>query len=204
LHLCSAYINRCFLALSRHSAEGGIADLRRVVQIAREDGHPFYERAASFNLAELMFWSGEQEEALALVRRARTIEERFDGRVQPHTPLLLARIHAARGEPEDVQRELGWLRAHAADEGWRATERLLVRALELLDGGTPMAWDELVEQAHAQLPPEELLEVLYWRSRAAPELAERILVEAEPLLVERPFWRARFGLVLNRSQTRCS
>ncbi len=193
LHLWAAYLNRCFLTLTDASAGAGLGDLRRCVEIAREDGHPRNERMASFNLAELMFWTGDELEALALARRARLLEERFAGGILPHTPLLLARIHTARGDTAAADHELDWLRAHAGDDGWRPSDRLLHRALETLRDGAAGAWDALVDEARAALPPEEQLEILYWRMVVASP-AERATVRslAEPLLGERPFWRRRF------------
>lgn len=197
LHRQAALFNRCFLALARHSIDGAIADLRRVIDLAREDGHPTNERKACFNLAELRFWSGDDDESLALARRTRLLEERFEGRLAPRTPLLIARIHAVRGELTDMQRELDWLRDRAASGDWSDGDRLLARALQLHGrSAAPAApvgdWEALVDDARARLPPEELLEVLYWTARSCPARRQRALDEAAPLLAQWPISRPRF------------
>jgi hypothetical protein len=183
----AAYGNRVYLAYCRDSMESGLADLRRVVDIAREEGHPFFEARVSLGLAELMFWSGDRDECVALARRARLLEERFHGHAMPGTALLGARILAAIGDGAAAARELAWVRAHAADPGWQPRDRLFLRAVDGVDD-----WRALVEEARAELPPEELLEILWWWRRHEPKRAPEIAAQAEPLLERRPFWRGRF------------
>jgi eukaryotic-like serine/threonine-protein kinase len=190
LHTQAAYLNRSFLALARGSIDAAFADLRRLIAIAREVGHPLNERKASFNLAELVFWSGDDEESLALARRALLLEERFVGRVVPRTPILIARILAARGQVDQARRELARLRASAAPGDWSDGDRLLARAVDLQ--GEAGDWDGLLDEARARLQPEELLEVLYWASRAEPARRPALHREAEPLLAMWPLLRARF------------
>ena len=192
LHLQAALICRSVLATA-DSLEDGLADLRRAIAIAREDGHPSNEGKACFNCAELLFWSGEESESLQLARRTKLLEERFSGRVLPRTSLLIARILAGRGEPAAAA-ELAWLRRHTDAGDWREGDHLLARALELhLAGGSPDDWEALVEPARSRLPPEEFLEVLYWRARSSATERGPILAEAEKLLDLCPLLRPRLA-----------
>lgn len=202
VHLCAAYGNRFFLWSVKKDIERAIDDLRRATELAREVGNPWPERTAMINHAELLFWCGRDDEGLAVARRARALEERFMTRPVQEGSLMLARLHAARGELAEAARLVAWIEAHCPPEALAPGAHTLHRALLLLTAGgsTAAAWDALLTGAGADaLVPAERLEMLYWRARAAllagrPEEAARVGAEAAALFGEEsPAWRARFA-----------
>ncbi|WP_437321633.1 protein kinase domain-containing protein [Sorangium sp. So ce385] len=210
-HLCVAIMNRVVLWALKKDLPRATADLRRAIALAREIGNPWLERVATYNVAELLYWSDQQDEALSLARRAHTLEQRFEDRPVPECSLLLARILAARGELDEARRLLAWIAASCPpDPSAKAAHGcyLMLRCL-LSDGGDGVAPRDLLgglDEAELEAGPfqfaDELLEVLYWRGRAAirhgaVEVAVASLSRARALLSEHPAWRARFdGLAL--------
>jgi len=219
LHLGSALVNRSILWTARAAPERALDDLRRAIQIAREVGNPWMERNATHNVAELLYWSGQDDEALALARRSRTLEERFVEHVVPDDSLLLARIQASRGERAEARALLEWIGEHCPVDKLAPTERALVQALSMVLSEAPAApgaappppatiepnpnsaaWDRLVEEAQG-FPPEELLEVLFLRARAAAwnarwDEAFQCAVQSRPRLEGCPIWRPRFATLI--------
>ncbi|WP_437786713.1 protein kinase domain-containing protein [Sorangium sp. So ce1097] len=203
-HLCVAIMNRVVLWTLKKDLPRATADLRSAIALAREIGNPWLERVATYNVAELLYWSDQQDEALSLARRAHTLEQRFVDRPVPECSLLLARILAARGELGEARRLLAWIAGACAPEpAARAAHGcfLLLRCLLSDDGAEPRAplggLDEAELDAGPLLFADELLEVLYWRGRAAirhglAEVAAASLDRAGALLAEHPAWRARF------------
>ncbi|WP_437693734.1 protein kinase domain-containing protein [Sorangium sp. So ce176] len=209
-HLCVAIMNRVVLWTLKKDLPRATADLRRAIALAREIGNPWLERVATYNVAELLYWSDQQDEALSLARRAHTLERRFVDRPVPDCSLLLARILAARGELDEARRLLAWIAGACPPEpSARAAHGcfLLLRCLlsdDALDGvpRAPRALllgglDEAELEAGPFLFTDELLEVLSWRARAAlrhglVEVAAANLDRAGGLLAEHPAWRARF------------
>ncbi|WP_437961202.1 protein kinase [Sorangium sp. So ce119] len=206
-HLCVAIMNRVVLWTLKKDLPRATADLRRAIALAREIGNPWLERVATYNVAELLYWSDQQDEALSLARRAHTLEQRFVDRPVPDCSLLLARILAARGELDEARRLLAWIAGACPPEpSARAAHGcfLLLRCLLSDDAsdGEPRALllgglDEAELEAGPFLFADELLEVLSWRGRAAirhglVEVAAASLDRAGGLLAEHPAWRARF------------
>src|SRR5262249_53558787 len=76
LHLGAAYANRLLL-WGKHNEERAMDDLRHAIEIAREIGNAQLERRVQFNLAELLYWSGSLDEALARVSRSRDLQLRY-------------------------------------------------------------------------------------------------------------------------------
>jgi tetratricopeptide (TPR) repeat protein len=108
LHLGAAFANRSLLK-AREALDRPMADLRRAIQLAREVGNPWSERIATYNVAELLHWRGEADEALVLARRARMLEERFIERPIPDSALLIGRIQVARGDYDEARRLADWI-----------------------------------------------------------------------------------------------
>ena len=222
-HLGSALVNRALLWTARAAPDRAMEDLRRAIQIGREVGNPWMERAATHNVAELLYWSGQDDEALALARRSRTLEERFVESTVPDDSLLLARIQTSRGETEEARALLGWISERCPVDRLAPTERALVQALSMVLSEAPIsarprssacatsapgapdhpaaaAWDRLVEEAQG-FPPEELLEVLFLRARAAFRNARfdeavQWTVQSRPRLEGCPIWRPRFAALI--------
>ncbi|KYF47376.1 hypothetical protein BE04_11670 [Sorangium cellulosum] len=214
-------MNRVVLWALKKELPRATADLRRAIALAREIGNPWLERVATYNVAELLYWSDQQDEALSLARRAHTLEQRFVDRPVPECSLLLARILAARGELGEARRLLAWIAASCPPEPSAKAAHgcyLMLRCL-LWDGGDGVAPRALLgglDEAELEAGPfqfaDELLEVLYWRGRAAirhgaVEVAVASLSRARALLSEHPAWRSRFdgiALRLGASQAAAS
>jgi tetratricopeptide (TPR) repeat protein len=201
LHQCAAYANRMTLWVSRQQTEAAVSDLRQLLRIARELGNPEPERVGTHNLAELLYWTGDFDEALSLARRSRTLQKRFWKGI-PHDALLVARIHCAKGQFA-AAREL--LDAIALECDVRQFEPMIGALHEsirlVLDqvvgpDADARAWDALIETARADLSGGERLEVFWWRAFAAIRAqrwdeARDALAEARDHLDEAPVWQDR-------------
>jgi tetratricopeptide (TPR) repeat protein len=211
-HLCAAYGNRMFLW--RNLPDLAVEDLRRANQLAREVGQAGAERVTTHNLAEILYWSGDDRESLALARRALALQRRLMAEPVADDSLLLARIHAARQEWRQVDELLGWIRTHVAPESLAPSDLLLIRTLELSrqaaenpgPGGEP-SWETLIDEAREVLAAEEFLEVLYMRGRAAADRAawselESVLDQSTDRLGSCAVWRGRFDSLTARAADR--
>jgi len=201
LHESVAHANRMFLWSARRQPDRAKDDLRAAMQLAREVGHPLPERVATFNLAEILYWEGEEREALALVRRARRLAERFLDEPAPDELLLEARLQLARGALAEAA--VCWRQARAARTLATPSADLLSHlvARVLADAGASVgdetSWDDLLAAAQRVLPGDELLEHIYWRARSAlgrgaRAEAEATLAGAAARLADWPVWRHRF------------
>lgn len=202
LHLCSVYANRMFLWSARKQTERAVADLRQAISLAREIGNPAPETIATHNLAELLYWSGDDDESLVLAHRALRLHERFGEATIPEHALLVARIHAARGEIAEAQAQLTWIESHCAAPSRSGAARILEDMLRLVIACSTRQsvrasdWDALLERARAVVPGEEIVEILWWRARLAVRLARwreaaTALDDARGRLNEVPIWRQR-------------
>jgi tetratricopeptide (TPR) repeat protein len=203
VHLCAAHVNRMFLWSAKKRPDLARADLRAAAHLARQIGQPEPERNATYNLAEDLYWSGEDDrEALDLARRSRFLQQRFLGRPAAEDSLLIARIAIALGDEEEARAALGWVEAEVpVSERTHASQifrRLIAAWLERAPAAT---WNQLLDDASALMAPDDRLEILYWTARAAgrsprdPDLAgvaRRALDEASARLDEVPIWRHRF------------
>jgi tetratricopeptide (TPR) repeat protein len=193
LHECAAYGNRLYLWTARKDISRAMEDLRTAIQIAREVGNPEPERVATHNLAELLLWHGALDEALPLAIRARTLQQRFWKDV-PDDALLLARIHAARGELEPARALIAWIGEACVLDEADPVVCVLVEALRHLLGNAHAAsWETLECSA---LPPEESIEVWSLRAQAAldagdPATALVAIEHARAHVNAAPIWRAR-------------
>ncbi|MDB4954283.1 MAG: hypothetical protein JWO36_1852 [Myxococcales bacterium] len=125
-HLAAAYGNRAWLWTARGSVDRTEADLRLVIQLAREAGQAHFERAATHNLAEHRLWQNELDEALQLARRGLALQSRAgEGSTRPDR-LLLARVIAAAG-PTDELRAL--LRSFEDESGIGVEDALVIDVL---------------------------------------------------------------------------
>jgi tetratricopeptide (TPR) repeat protein len=216
-HLCVAYMNRVVLWTLKKSPSRATEDLRRVISLAREIGNPWLERVATYNVAELLYWSDRREDALVLARRAHVLEQRFIERPVPECSLLLARILATAGQHDEARELIAWVAsscppepgAHAAFACFRMLQALLIDEVERAVGPQEgMAYEmvahEMVDGAMSAassvgslLFTDELLEILYWRARLAlrdrrDADASAVVRKAQAMLEEHPAWRARF------------
>jgi tetratricopeptide (TPR) repeat protein len=202
-HLCAAYTCRVFLWVKRHAHDRALVDQRRAVALARELGHAKLERMATFNLAELLFWSGSLEEALPLAFRCRDLQQRFfSQRPSPSEALLLARIHLVRGDEDEVARQLAEVLATCPDHDLTACTRTLVRLVQrCLDDRRSgqldsTAWAALIAEALETATLHEHMEALYAAGLTAIRLgsrdeALRWIAVAEA--AAEGFWKQRFS-----------
>ena len=196
LHQCAAYGNRMYLWTARHELEHAFEDLRRSIEIARELGNPEPERVATHNLAELLYWNGRLDEALPFAIRGRELQQRF-WQDTPHDALLLARIHATRGDRETARELVDWIESQCASPRHDAITELMLDALRLLlKGAGPEEWEPLARRATDELPPEEWFEITCWRATTALdardlERARRLLAAARARLGEAPICEPR-------------
>ncbi|MGK3999715.1 protein kinase domain-containing protein [Sorangium sp. So ce1024] len=210
LHLCSAYANRAYLWAALSAPERGLQDLSRAVELAREIGNPGPEHVATHNLAELLHWCGREDEALALARRSRVLDERFGERAAPDDALLIARIQAARGELREAARLVAWVADRCGADASAPAPYALFRMLKLVLAAEGLwvpsgedqedGWDALTAFAERSLPVEELLEVLYFHVRTAASAgrhreASAALARARAALGRCRMWQPRFEAV---------
>lgn len=202
LYECRVYANRMYLW--RKQPSRAIEDLRRSIQLAREVGNPEPERVATHNLAELLYWNGNYDEALILARRGRVLQQRF-WKQMPQDTLLLGRIHAVRGELGETEEMMNWLARECDPDTFDPSVDILYRTVRLVlqeirhqpsEALSSSRWDELMASARTSLPSEECIEVLWWHAHAAIHLckwqqARHALMEASSRLEEAPIWLQR-------------
>jgi tetratricopeptide (TPR) repeat protein len=200
LHLCAAHGNRMFLWSARKRPDLARAELREAARLARQIGHPGPERVATYNLAEDLYWSGEDDrEALELARRSRFLQERYLGEEVAEDALLVARVSIACGEPDAAREALARVEERVPAPLRTPAGRLFARLVAAwLDAARPAIWSELVAEAEGQLAGDDRLEVLYWAARAADRagdaaLGRRARERATALVDEFPIWRRRIA-----------
>jgi tetratricopeptide (TPR) repeat protein len=199
LHLGMAYLNRVLLWLARKSLREGIRDLRRAIQLARDVGNPWLERAATANTAELLHWSGEHDEAVTLARRSCVLAERFVERPVYEDWLLLARIQLMRGQYSSARTALRKIADRCSPSSASPTALALFRTIELvLKELAPPALDQ---DGETLTPPADEL-----ASASQPGASwsgngdwEDVLAKAQSSLLaeellEILYWRARVAL----------
>ena len=186
-HLCGAYTNRNWLWSVTGALDRSADDLRLVIQVAREGGLPTIERAATYNLGEDRLWQGALDEALRLARRSFALQAAHgEGGDTLPDRMLLARVHAARGEHDEV-REL--LAGFAGEEFEDADEAFLGILTASLVATPRHVWEALLART-AGTDPATRLEQHHLLSRQyAPTDAERALVK--DLLAAAPIWAPR-------------
>jgi tetratricopeptide (TPR) repeat protein len=206
LHLGVAYINRVFLWEKRQQYDRAVADQQAAVHLARELGHAFLEKQATFNLAELLYWMGSLDEALPFAERVHSLQLRVNMDVpNPDDGVLLARIALARGDYANARIHLAWVTEHCADDLYPPWTRTLRRMIELVladkascEPLDPWMWDELIADARRTSVLHEHMEVLYVTTQVALErgqrdLADRRLAQALQAAAALPLWQHRLS-----------
>jgi tetratricopeptide (TPR) repeat protein len=202
-HLCAVHVNRMVLWSALKRPDLARADLREAVRLARQLGHPEPDRMATYNLAEDIYWSGEDDrEALELARRSRFLQQRFLGRPAAEDSLLIARVAIALGEEAEARASLASVEAEVPESDRSPASRLFLRLIAAwLDDAPAGTWTSLVDDARSSLAPDDRLEILYWTARTAgrrpsdPDLARlgaAVRHEAVACLDDAPIWRHRF------------
>jgi serine/threonine protein kinase/tetratricopeptide (TPR) repeat protein len=203
-HECAAYVNRMFLWLKQ--PEHAIDDLRRAVELGRQVGNPEPEYIATHNLAELLFWLGQEDEALMLAQRCRVLQLRFMQGF-PLDAILLARIHLARGEVAEARELFRWLQDECKPDRSDASVDVMLDLLSLLlydrfegQPGDPSdlsaRWDSLMQRGQRGLLKEQMIEVCWWQARQAIQQGNRsrawqMCEQARAMLIDAPVWQNR-------------
>jgi tetratricopeptide (TPR) repeat protein len=203
-HLGAAYGNRVALWIARNQPARAVDDLERAIEMARQIGNPRLERVAAYNVAMLLLWADRAEEALPIARRARLLEERFGDRPAASCSLLLARILLFLGEREEARALVAWAdeRCPPAPTNPDVEPYIVAyhRMLKLvLDGAGAdgAGWEEALALFDS-LQVEEVLELLYWRTREALAAGRRreateALATAARRRGDCSMWRNRFA-----------
>lgn len=208
LHLGMAYLNRVLLWLARKSLHEGIRDLRRAIQLARDVGNPWLERAATANTAELLHWSGEHDEAVTLARRSGVLAERFVERPVYEDWLLLARIQLMRGQCSSARTALRKIANRCSPSSASPTALALFRTIELVlkEIAGPPSDREVASNISRPSAPSapSAIEGLASSSQPAADWSgdgdwEDVLAKAQSSLLaeellEILYWRARVAL----------
>ncbi len=171
LHLCATYGNRMFLRSAMQDTEGARDDLREAVRLARQVGHPGPERVATYNLAEDLYWSGEDDkEALELARRSQDLATRFLSEAVVEDGLLVGRILVALGRVKEAKRQLDACAATLPMADWSEGSFCFGTMLSLCAVPfEPRRWQQLINAARACMGADDLMELRYWRARHALE-----------------------------------
>ncbi|WP_437667030.1 serine/threonine-protein kinase [Sorangium sp. So ce1182] len=210
VHLCAALVRRAELWPALDAPDRGIADLRRAVQLAREEANAWAEREATIKLAELLYLWGREDEALPLMRQVRLLDEQFKDRPVFSSALLLARIHAMRDEHAEASRQLRWLRAQGAVADLPHYAQALLGVMQLAVRDPRQSLESARSRAALReegepagdlgsgLSADQRVELLYWRARALldagrPDDVALLLSRTAPLLAESRAWRPRFA-----------
>jgi tetratricopeptide (TPR) repeat protein len=172
--------NRCVTSFLTSNVDRFVADLERVVQIAREYGFSMSECLAVRDLAEFTFALGRIEEALPRARRALEMYKQEFGpasRMTHAVEVQIARMTAYQGDvatAEEFTRHVIAAQAEAAAAGRNDVmfvegERILLDAVDyFLRGETDAKYDDLVTRGRAlQLQGPDIVEVLEWKGLSA-------------------------------------
>jgi hypothetical protein len=163
------------------------ADLRTVIQLAREGGQVTLERIATYNLAERQLWQGTLGEAVKLARRGLSLQHGHGEGSTSVDELLLARILAARGEIAETRN----LVARLAASELPSEDRIVVEVLRcFIDAAPPDDWRSWLERAEVALGEDLRLE-LAALARRRSALSSDQLAHARLLASKNPAWSRR-------------
>jgi tetratricopeptide (TPR) repeat protein len=184
LHLGAAYANRSWLWSARGEIDRCAADLRRVIQLAREIGQASLERIATYNLGEAMLWQGSLDDALRLARRSASIQRSHGEGASHFDELLIARILAARAD----RIELGTVLDALETAPLSPTELATVRVLRCAATEAPMdAWGRALREGAEALTVEGRLELSHLALRCG-RLPAELREELRVLKTTHPTW----------------
>jgi eukaryotic-like serine/threonine-protein kinase len=204
LHLGAALANRIGHWISVRDHERGIEDARRCVEVAREIGQFQLENAGQHNLATMLYWRGELDEALGVARLCHDIQVRFLERPGPEDPLLLARILSAQGKHAAAGEMLAWIDEHCGGPDNLAPSQQVLYQMVALAGAPATGrgdWDGVLERSREHSLMDERLEVLLACAEAGQRgewaaSAPRPEDEHPDFKSESPLWAQRFAKVV--------
>ncbi|XXX76629.1 protein kinase [Sorangium sp. So ce134] len=177
LHLGSVTNNRALLWACRGDKARMIADLERVLSLARELGQSGLERVGEYNLGEYLYLMDDLAAAKPHIERALEIEQhRFCGACRPVALLLMARFLfycGEQGEARALFERMREMQEQAREEGrvdalMGPSEEVLCAMIDLATrGGSDAAWDALVDRSAQSSVGQEHIEVLEIRAVTA-------------------------------------
>jgi tetratricopeptide (TPR) repeat protein len=187
-HLGVAYNNRTILWSARGDIERVASDLRVVIQLAREAGQAFVERAATYNLAEDRLWLGELDEAIALAKRSYALQAGHGEGSTRLDEMLLARVFAARDDRDELARALATLSSYELDD----EEQRVFNVLRAFANDDRVALDRALDDAEPLSPPHrlELLHLVALRGGLGSDRR----AAAVDLAKSDPIWSRRIGV----------
>jgi tetratricopeptide (TPR) repeat protein len=186
-HLGAAYSNRMILWTILGQAERAEADLRTVIQLARETGLAALERSATHNLAEQRLWQGALDEALSLARRGLSLQRGHGEGSTWVDELLLARIFAARGDVAEARGLLDEIARHDIGDD----NRIIVGVLQACVAPTsPATWSGYLARADTVFDDDVRLELALLAHRHCALSPEK-LAEVRALAQRHPVWSRR-------------
>jgi tetratricopeptide (TPR) repeat protein len=115
-HLASTLINRAIMWSGRGRIDLNAADMREVIQLAREGGQAQLERMGTYNIAEDLMWQGALDEALRLARRSLSLQLGQGEGSAAVDRVLVARILAARHDRAALLEVLAEIERDDSDE----------------------------------------------------------------------------------------
>jgi tetratricopeptide (TPR) repeat protein len=187
VHLGVAYANRMVLWTLRGQVERVEADLRAVIQLARETGQATLERLACHNLAEQRLWQGAFDEAVDLARRGLSVQRGHGESLTWVDELLLARILAARGDLGETRALLAEISRHDIGDD----NRVIVGVLHCcVAADAPGAWADWLGRGDVLLSEDVRLELAALAQRHGALSPER-LAEVRALASRHPVWSRR-------------
>jgi tetratricopeptide (TPR) repeat protein len=185
-HLAGAYINRAWLWTARGTVERVADDLRVVIDLARETGHPWVERAATHNLAENRLWQGELEDAFRLARRALALAQSHAEANTSVDQMLIARIQAAQGRSDDLRNTIAGIVATELLEEDRVMLEVLHAVVNRVDGA---AWERALAGVEG-LSSTQRIEMARLAATLYP-MGDRRAEELASLKRANPIWARR-------------
>lgn len=125
-HLTAAYVNRTWLWSAVGDVQKTEHDLERVIQLAREGGLAFLERAATHNLAEHRLWLGQYDDALVLAQRSLALQSTAGEGGTQSDRLMVARALACSAKLDELERVLA---TFTSNDGLTGDERIALAVL---------------------------------------------------------------------------
>jgi hypothetical protein len=176
------------------------------VDVARQLGHPGTERTALLNLAEVLYWSHQDDQALSLLHQARALEDRFLHRPVHSAVLLLARLAVTRSDYASAQSYLRWLAERELPTSHASNAVAFTSALFHILQRTAFAsrdvpkkllsWDE-IRDTFPVLLEEERMELSYLQAHHQRLSGDEQNSAGEyERIANHPVWAARLAAVL--------
>ncbi|HEY0253319.1 MAG TPA: hypothetical protein VGC41_17415, partial [Kofleriaceae bacterium] len=162
------------------------ADLRLVIQMAREVGAAALERVGTYNLAEDRLWQGALDEALLLARRSLALQAAQGESSTKWDRILLARVLAAK---HDIVELVELVHSFTRDE-LAPDEETVIGLIVASSTQTPAEeWDNLLDQT-TDMPGGQRLELLHLAATRG-QLGEKFRSTVADLIASNPIWAPR-------------